>query len=412
MKEEQILIRISGKDRIGLTASIMAILAKYDAQILDLGQAVIHNTLSMGILIRIDESHSGQVMKELLFKTTELGSISIGFAPISDEDYEAWAGRQGRNRYILTIIGRTLSAGQIQAATDVISRHGLNIDAIKRLTGRMSIMHPEKNVRACVEFSLRGFLSADDKKAMQKDLMAMGTEVGVDFSFQKDDMYRRMRRLICFDMDSTLIQAECIDELARRHGVYDQVAAITERAMRGEIDFKESFTERVALLKGLDISVMQDIAEHLPITEGTDRLMSVLKTCGYKIAILSGGFTFFGEYLQRKYGIDYVYANELEVGEDGKLTGRYLGDVVDGRRKADLLKLIAQTEKVNLAQTIAVGDGANDLPMINEAGLGIAFHAKPRVKQSARQSISTIGLDGVLYFIGFKDSQLGEQGKL
>ena len=412
MKEEQILIRISGKDRVGLTASIMEILAKYDAQILDLGQAVIHNTLTLGILIRIDEAHSGQVMKELLFKITELGSISIGFAPISDDDYEAWAGRQGRNRYILTIIGRSLSAAQIQAAADVISRHELNIDAIKRLTGRMSIKHPERNVRACVEFSLRGFLSADDKKAMQKDLMAMSSEVGIDFSFQKDDMYRRMRRLICFDMDSTLIQAECIDELARRHGVYDQVAAITESAMRGEIDFKESFTKRVALLKGLDVSVMQDIAEHLPITEGTDRLMSVLKTCGYKIAILSGGFTFFGEYLRRKYGIDYVYANELEVDEDGKLTGRYVGDIVDGRRKADLLKLIAQTEHVNLAQTIAVGDGANDLPMINEAGLGIAFHAKPRVKQSARQSISTIGLDGVLYFIGFKDSQLGEQGKL
>ena len=412
MKKEQILIRISGEDRIGLTASIMAILARYDAQIMDLGQAVIHNTLSMGILIRIDEAHSGQVMKDLLFKTTELGNISIGFAPVSDEDYEAWAGRQGRNRYILTIIGRSLSAAQIQAATDVISRHGLNIDAIKRLTGRMSIMHPERNVRACVEFSVRGFLTADEKAAMQHDLMNMSAEEGMDFSFQKDDMYRRMRRLICFDMDSTLIQAECIDELARRHGVYDQVAAITERAMRGEIDFKESFTQRVALLKGLDISVMQDIAEHLPITEGTDRLMSVLKTCGYKIAILSGGFTFFGEYLQRKYGIDYVYANELEVGEDGKLTGRYVGEVVDGRRKADLLKLIAQTEKVNLAQTIAVGDGANDLPMLNEAGLGIAFHAKPRVKESARQSISTIGLDGVLYFIGFKDSHLGEQGKL
>ena len=351
-------------------------------------------------------------MKELLFKTTELGSISIGFAPISDDDYEAWAGRQGRNRYILTIIGRSLSAAQIHAATEVISRYGLNIDAIKRLTGRMSIKHPEKNVRACVEFSLRGFLSEEQRKALQQDLMTMGTEAGMDFSFQKDDMYRRMRRLICFDMDSTLIQAECIDELARRHGVYDQVAAITESAMRGEIDFKESFTKRVALLKGLDVSVMRDIAEHLPITEGTDRLMSVLKTCGYKIAILSGGFTFFGEYLQRKYGIDYVYANELEVGEDGKLTGRYIGEVVDGRRKADLLRLIAQTEKVNIAQTIAVGDGANDLPMLNEAGLGIAFHAKPRVKANARQSISTIGLDGVLYFIGFKDSHLGEQGKL
>ena len=409
MKQEQILIRISGKDRIGLTSEIMTILAKYNAQILDIGQADIHSTLSLGLLIRIDDDLSGQVMKELLFKTTELG-VTIGFEPIPDSDYEAWAGRQGKNRYILTVIGRSLSAAQLQSAAEIIARHDLNIDAIKRLTGRMSIMHPEKNVRACVEFSIRGTLA--DKAAFQRELMALSADSGMDFSFQKDDMYRRMRRLICFDMDSTLIQAECIDELARRHGVYDKVAAITERAMRGEIDFKESFTERVALLKGLDISVMQDIAENLPITEGTDRLMSVLKTCGYKIAILSGGFTFFGEYLQRRYGIDYVYANELEVGEDGKLTGRYVGDIVDGRRKADLLRLIAQTEKVNIAQTIAVGDGANDLPMINEAGLGIAFHAKPRVKASASQSLSTIGLDGVLYFLGFKDSHLGEQGKL
>ena len=409
MDMEQILIRISGKDRVGLTAEVMAILARYDAQILDIGQADIHSTLSLGILIRIDDKASGQVMKELLFKATEIG-VNIGFEPITDDEYEAWAGRQGKNRYILTVIGRSLSAGQIQSAAEIIARHGLNIDAIKRLTGRMSVKHPERNVRACVEFSIRGTL--EDKRAFQKELMALSSDSGMDFSFQKDDMYRRMRRLICFDMDSTLIQAECIDELARRHGVYDKVAAITERAMRGEIDFKESFTERVALLKGLDVSVMRDIAENLPITEGTDRLMSVLKTCGYKIAILSGGFTFFGEYLQRKYGIDYIYANELEIGEDGKLTGRYVGDVVDGRRKADLLKLIAQTEKVNIAQTIAVGDGANDLPMLLEAGLGIAFHAKPRVKETARQSLSTIGLDGVLYFLGFKDSHLGEQGRL
>ncbi len=409
MTQEQILIRISGKDQIGLTASIMAILSRYDAQILDIGQADIHSTLSLGILIRIGEGDSGQVMKELLFKATELG-VTIGFEPISDEDYEAWAGRQGKNRYILTVIGRSLSAKQIAMAAQVVASHGLNIDAIKRLTGRMSIMHPERNVRACVEFSIRGTL--EDKVALQKELMSMSRSSGMDFSFQKDDMYRRMRRLICFDMDSTLIQTECIDELARRHGVYDQVAAITERAMRGEIDFKESFTERVALLKGLDISVMRDIADHLPITEGTDRLMSVLKTCGYKIAILSGGFTYFGEHLQKKYGIDYVYANELEVGEDGKLTGRYVGEIVDGRRKADLLRLIAMTEKVNIAQTIAVGDGANDLPMLLEAGLGIAFHAKPRVKEEARQSLSTIGLDGVLYFLGFKDSHLGEQGRL
>lgn len=407
-KEEQILIRITGKDRPGLTASIMEILARKDANILDIGQADIHSTLSLGILIRIDDHASGQVMKELLFKATELG-VNIGFSPVTDEEYENWVNLQGKNRYILTLIGRTLSAKQIEAATKIIARQGLNIDSILRLTGRMSIMHPERNMRACIEFSLRG--TPEDRATMQKELMAISAEMEIDFSFQKDDMYRRMRRLICFDMDSTLIQTECIDELADRAGVGAEVRAITESAMRGEIDFKESFTRRVALLKGLDASVLEDIAVNMPITEGVDRLMSVLKRCGYKIAILSGGFTYFGEFLQRKYGIDYVYANELEIGEDGKLTGRYVGEIVDGHRKAELLKLIAQVEKVNLAQTIAVGDGANDLPMLGEAGLGIAFHAKPRVVANAKQSINTIGLDGVLYFLGFKDSYLGEQGR-
>ena len=407
--KEQILIRITGQDRPGLTASVMELLAKYDAQILDIGQADIHSTLSLGILIRIGELNAGQVMKELLFKATEL-NVNIGFAPITLDEYEDWVSLQGKNRFILTLIGRRLEAKQIEAATKVIANQGLNIDSILRLTGRMSVKNPCKNVRACIEFSLRG--TPKHRQQMQAELMQLSTEMEIDFSLQCDDMYRRMRRLICFDMDSTLIQTECIDELAERAGVGDKVKEITERAMRGEIDFKESFTERVALLKGLDVSVMQEIAENLPITEGADRLMSILKRCGYKIAILSGGFTYFGEYLQRRYGIDYVYANELEVGEDGKLTGRYVGEIVDGHRKAELLKLIAQVEKVNLAQTIAVGDGANDLPMLSEAGLGIAFHAKPRVVANARQSINTIGLDGVLYFLGFKDSYLGDQGKL
>ena len=406
-RQEQILVSITGQDRPGLTASIMSILAKYKAQILDIGQADIHSTLSLGILIRIDEMHSGQVLKELLFKATELG-VNIGFSPITDDEYEEWVGRQGKNRHILTLIGRSLTAEQIEAAAKVIASQGVNIDSIRRMSGRQSIRHPQPNGRACIEFSLRG---TPDRHAMQAQLMRLSTVMGFDFSLQHDDMYRRMRRLICFDMDSTLIQTECIDELAMRAGVGQQVKAITESAMRGEIDFKESFTRRVSLLKGLDVSVMREIAETLPITEGVDRLMAVLKRCGYKIAILSGGFTFFGEYLQRRYGIDYMYANELEVDDNGKLTGRYLGEVVDGHRKAELLKLIAQVEKVNLAQTIAVGDGANDLPMLSEAGLGIAFHAKPRVVANARQSINTIGLDGVLYFLGFKDSYLGEEGK-
>lgn len=402
-KEEQILVGIAGQDRPGVTASVTEILAKYDAKILDIGQADIHSTLSLGILFRIDEKLSGQVMKELLFKATEL-NINIDFKPVGDDQYEEWVEQQGKNRYILTVIGRSLSAKQIAAAAKVIKGQGLNIDSIIRLTGRQSIKHPEKNVRACIEFSLRG--TPKDLSEMQSQLMQLSAEMEFDFSLQRDNMFRRMRRLICFDMDSTLIQTECIDELAMRAGVGDKVKEITERAMRGEIDFKESFKERVALLKGLDVSVMKDIAENLPITEGVDRLMEVLKRYGYKIAILSGGFTYFGEYLQRKYGIDYMYANELEVDENGKLTGNYVGEIVDGHRKAELLKLIAQVEKVNLAQTIAVGDGANDLPMISEAGLGIAFHAKPRVVANAKQSINTMGLDGVLYFLGFKDSYM------
>lgn len=404
INEELILMRITGEDRPGLTASIMSILAKYEAKIMDIGQADIHNTLSLGILIRVEEHLSGNVMKEVLFKSSEL-HVNVGFFPVTNEDYNAWVGRQGKNRYILTVLGRRLEAKQIEAVSKIITEQGLNIDAIKRLSGRPPLNYDkqEKN-RSCIEFSLRG--TPKNMEEMHGKLMSLSTEMEMDSSFQSDNMYRRMRRLICFDMDSTLIQTECIDELAERAGVGAEVKAITESAMRGEIDFKESFTRRVALLKGLDVSVMHDIAEHMPMTEGIERLMFVLKKYGYKIAILSGGFTFFGDYLQRKFGIDYVYANELEVDDNGKLTGKYRGEVVDGKRKAELLRLIAQVEKVDLAQTIAVGDGANDLPMLSLAGLGIAFHAKPRVVANAKQSINTLGLDGVLYFLGFKDSYL------
>ena len=405
---ELILIRITGLDRPGLTASFTEILSKYDVTIMDIGQANIHSTLSLGILFKSPKADSGNIMKELLFKSSDLG-VNIRFYPVPVEEYDEWVSMQGKDRYILTILGRKLSAKQITSVTHILAGQALNIDAIKRLTGRQPLDESKAGVRACIEFSLRG--TPRDRDEMQRELMKLSSELEVDFSFQRDNMYRRMRRLICFDMDSTLIQTECIDELAERAGVGEQVRAITESAMRGEIDFKESFAQRVALLTGVDVSVMKEIAETMPITEGVERLMFVLKRYGYKIAILSGGFTFFGEYLQQKFGIDYVYANELEV-EDGKLTGRYLGDVVDGKRKAELLRLIAQVEKVDIAQTIAVGDGANDLPMLSLAGLGIAFHAKPKVKENAQQAINTIGLDGVLYFLGFKDSYLEERGKL
>ncbi len=402
---ELILINISGQDRPGVSSALTEILAKYEADILDIGQADIHHTLSLGILFKTDSSRSGNIMKDLLFKASELG-VNIRFSPVRLDDYEEWVGMQGKNKYVITILGRHISARQIAAVTQVIVKQGLNIDAIQRLTGRMTLTdNDDSSSKGCIEFSVRG--TPYDYAAMQSEFMELANELEFDISLQQDTMYRRCRRLICFDMDSTLIKTEVIDELAEKAGVGDKVRAITERAMRGEIDFKESFTERVALLKGLDESVMREIAENLPITEGVERLMRVLKRAGYKVAILSGGFTYFGNYLKHKFNIDYVYANELEI-VDGKLTGRYVGEIVDGHRKAELLKLIAQVENVDIAQTIAVGDGANDLPMITIAGLGIAFHAKPKVKQTARQSISTIGIDGVLYFLGFKDSIINE----
>lgn len=388
-----------------MTSALTDILARHEAHILDIGQADIHHSLSLGILFRTTSDRSGDIMKDLLFKSYEL-SVKIRFTPVSISDYEEWVSMQGKNRWIITILGRRLTARHIALVTDEIARQELNIDGIQRLTGRMPLRdNEEPRSKSCVEFSVRG--NPSDVTAMRARFLEISQMEEFDISLQEDNVFRRCRRLICFDMDSTLIETEVIDELAIRAGVGDRVKEITERAMRGEIDFCESFKERVALLKGLDESVMRDIAENLPITEGVERMIQVLKRTGYKTAILSGGFTYFGNYLKQKFGFDYVYANELEI-VDGKLTGRHLGDIVDGKRKAELLKIIAQVENINIAQTIAVGDGANDLPMLSTAGLGIAFHAKPKVKQTARQSISTIGLDGVLYFLGFKDSFISD----
>ena len=398
---EIILISISGDDKPGVTSTISTILGNYDATILDIGQADIHHTLSLGILVKIpDRINSGNALKEILFKCSEI-NINVRFTPVTVERYNNWVNRQGAGRYIVTILGKVITARQLEKVTKAINDESLNIDSIKRLTGRLSLESEDENSnRSCIELSVRGNLQ--NKKTLSEKFMQYSGELNIDISFQKDDIFRRNRRLICFDMDSTLIKTEVIDELAERAGVGDEVRAITEAAMRGEIDFAESFIQRVSLLEGLDEKVMEEITLQLPIMDGAKRLMSILKKCGYKIAILSGGFTYFGNYLKKLFEVDYVYANELEI-VDGKLTGKHIGDIVDGKRKAELLKLIAQVEKIDLEQVIAVGDGANDLPMLNIAGLGIAFHAKPKVKENASQSISTIGLDGILYFLGFRD---------
>ncbi len=403
MATEIFLLNISGQDKPGLTSSLTEVLAEYGAKILDIGQANIHDTLSLGMMFEIQSGEkSAAVLKDLLFKSYELG-ITAKFNPISLVDYEKWVTLQGKDRYIITILGEKLAAEQISEVTKVISENNLNIDAIKRLTGRLSLVKKEEYPRASIQLDIRGKI--DNKAEITEKFMQISHDLDVDIAFQEDNIFRRNRRLVCFDMDSTLIQTEVIDELAERAGVGNEVKAITESAMNGEIDFKESFKRRMKLLKGLNEEVLNDIAVNLPITKGAKRLIDTLKSYGFKTAILSGGFTYFGHYLQKELGMDYVYANQLEI-KDGVLTGGYLGDIVDGDKKADYLKEIAKKEGIDISQTIAVGDGANDLGMLNVAGLGIAFHAKSTVKDNAQNSISSIGLDGVLYLLGYHDRHI------
>lgn len=399
-----LLITISGEDQPGVTAGITAILAEHGVNVLDIGQAVIHATLSLGVLVEIPDNCDGATVIRAVEERAAAQGLVARISEVGRESYGEWVEAQGRARYIITLLARKITADQIARVTEVVSRHGLNIDSIKRLSGRIPLGELPALSKACVEFSARGPLA--DSGSFRRDLLEVAGALEVDLAFQEDNMFRRNRRLVAFDMDSTLIEAEVIDELARRAGVGEEVSAITERAMRGELDFSESFRARVALLEGLDESVLAEIAGELKITEGAEHLISTLRALGYKTAILSGGFTYFARYLQQRLGMDYVHANELDI-VDGKVTGRVSGTIVDGERKAQLLRQLAEAEGIDLQQVIAVGDGANDLPMLSTAGLGIAFRAKPLVKQSAEQSISTLGLDAILYLLGFSDRHHG-----
>jgi len=394
---------VSGEDQPGVTNAVTEALAEFGVTLLDIGQAVIHDQLNMGILVSVPENTNVDDVTSEVLQTLDRLNMQGLFLPISNERYENWVGSQGKSRHIVTLLARNLEASHLAAVTEVTAQQGLNIDKIVRLSGRIILGNADINGQACIEFSARGEPNSADE--LRQSLLKLAGEQNIDIAYQEDNIFRRSRQLVVFDMDSTLIDAEVIDELAVEAGVGEQVAAITEAAMRGEVDFKQSFVQRVALLEGLSEGVLQTVAKRLRLNDGAEYLLKSLNQLGFKTAIVSGGFTFFARHLQKKLGVDYVYANELDVVK-GVVTGNVVGEIIDGQRKAEILVEIANKLGLSLEQVIAVGDGANDLAMLNIAGLGIAFRAKPLVKASAKQAISNVGLDGILYLLGYSDKDI------
>jgi phosphoserine phosphatase len=391
---DRVLITVTGPDRTGVTSTLTGILSQQGATLHDIEQVVVQGQLTLCLLVDVPETRD--VLKELLFSAKQLG-MQLDFKPVATDGGEARPLSNEGRRYVITAIGPTLGAAHLHAIASTLAAEGANIEKIGRLS---------ENTLASVEIHA-SLPPGRDSDALKRTLLAVATSAGFDVSLQRESLYRRSKRLVVLDMDSTLIRIEVIDELARAAGVGTEVARITERAMQGEMDYDESLRQRVKLLAGLDVGVLDKLAQDLPLTDGAETLVRVLKRLGYKIAVISGGFSRAAEALKRRLGVDYAYSNNLEV-QGGKLTGRVVGPIVNGQRKAELLETIAQAEGVLLDQVIAVGDGANDALMLERAGLGIAFHAKPKLREAADTSITAAGLDAILYLLGFSARELQE----
>jgi phosphoserine phosphatase len=390
-KKDYVMVTVSGPDRPGITAAFTKILAENQVEIVDIEQASLQDFLGLSFLLDMSNAKQSKdsVLKDLLFEASQLNLV-LNFRLFTEKDVKA---RNSKNLFVLTYFGDTRALAEISR---ILGEESANIEMISNLT---------QHCASCVELTI-DVNGVPSLNRLKERLIAKSGELNIDLALQKMEAYRKNKRLVFFDMDSTLIDMEIIDEMARRVGVFKEVSRITEKAKRGDLDFEEALAQRVALLKGLKVTELEKIRNEMRLSEGAEDLVVTLRQLGFKQGVVSGGFNYFTDYLREKLGLDFAFSNQLEI-KNETLTGRVLGNIVDGPYKAKIVNMVSSQEGILLDQTVAIGDGANDVLMLGQAGLGIAYNAKGKLERVANMSVGRARLRNILYILGITEEEMG-----
>ena len=390
-KKDFVMVTVSGPDQPGITSAFSRILVDNQVEIVDIEQASLQDFLGLSFLLDMSGAKQSKdgVLKDLLFEASRL-HLTLNFRLFSEKEMKA---RNNKNIFVLTYFGDTRALAEI---SNILAEENANIELISNLTSHCA---------SCVELTIN-VNGVKHLSHLKERVIAKSHELNIDLALQKMEAYRKNKRLVFFDMDSTLVDMEIIDEMAQRAGVFKEVSRITEKAIRGDIDFEESLTQRVALLKGLKVGELEKIRKEMKLSEGAEDLVDTLKRLGFKLGLVSGGFDYFSDYLKEKMGLDFSYANQLEI-KNGALTGKVTGKIVDNTYKAKIVNMVSDEQGVLLDQTVAIGDGANDILMLGQAGLGIAYNAKEKLERAANMSLGRARLKNILYILGISEEEMG-----
>ena len=387
-----LMVNVSGQDRPGITANLTRVLMEHNVEVVDIEQASLQDLLGLYFLLDLSNATDSKdsVIKDLLFEASKL-NLTLNFRLFAPNEVLAL---NQRNLYILTHFGGTQALAEL---SKILGEENVNIEMISSLAH-----HDALSVEMILNVN-----NASSLSRVKQQIMIKSRELNIDLALQKMEAYRKNKRLIFFDMDSTLVDMEIIDEMARRAGVYREVSRITEKAMRGDFDFEESLIQRVALLKGLTVAELNEIRNNIRLSQGVEEMTTTLKWLGFKLGVVTGGSDFFSDYLKEKLGFDFAFANSFEI-KNGALTGRVIGNIIDAAQKARIVNQTSFDQGILLDQTVVVGDGANDALMLGQAGLGIAYNAKKGVDNAANVSLGRSRLKNILYLLGITEEDIKE----